>query len=131
MGLAFCLEKTFGIEQIDCWMHKMNNFIDTFNKNISKNYDLFKIWLKFVHKSSAKIPKTNFKFVMEPTILASNTNRMALTYLSQAAVYHNLESVKQWWGTNDPGNKAYLDFQHHHPKVMFIATLSLLISDVC
>lgn len=112
-------------------MHKLNNFVDVFNGKASEQYDLIDIWLKFVAASSSKVPKTNFKFAMDPTVLASNTNRMALTYISQCAVYHNLNAVKQWWTMNDSGNTAYLDFVRGEKKVLFIANLSILLSEVC
>ena len=130
LGSAFCPEKTLGLEIVNCWMHKLNNFIDIFNEKIRKEVRLFQIWLNFVVKSSSKIPKTKFKFVMEPMILGNNTNRMALTYLSQCAVYHNLDSVKQWWQTNEPTSAAFLEFKHEETKVMFIANLSILLSEV-
>ena len=112
-------------------MHKLNNFIDVFNKNTCNKFDLYRIWLTFVDKSSSKIPKTKYRFVMEPTVLPSNANRMALTYLSQCAVFHNIEAVKQYWKENDASNSAFLDFIHVEREVMYIATLSILISEVC
>lgn len=131
LGAAFCPEKTFGIDRVKCWMHKLNRFIDMFNGKASKEYDLIDIWLRFVGASSSKVPQTNFKFAMDPTVLASNTNRMALTYISQCAVYHNLPSVKQWWSMNDASNAAFLDFIRSEKKVLFIANLSILLSEVC
>ena len=111
-------------------MHKLNNFIDVFNEEVADAYEYINIWLKFVTASSSKVPKTNFKFAMDPSVLAANTNRMALTYISQCAVYHNLPSIKQWWNQNDAGNPIYLDFVRSKKKVLFLGNVSILISEV-
>ena len=131
LNAAFCPEKTFGIETVKCWMHKLNNFLGIFNVETGQDFHYFDLWITFSELSSSKIPKTNFKYAMDPTVLATNTNRMALTYLSQCAVYFNLESVKQWWRSNDPGNATFVEFVSKEQDVLFIGNLSILLSEVC
>ena len=112
-------------------MHKLNNWLGIFNHETSEEFHLFDLWINFTELSSSKVPKTKFKFAMDPNVLASNTNRMALTYLSQCSIYFNLESVKQWWRNNEPGNETFVKFISNQQDVLFIGNLSILLSEVC
>ena len=133
INAAFCDGKTRGIKILNCFMHGLSNYLAEMIQYYRDAIPLFKQWEEYCETVLKHVPSTQYKYVMDPTLKSSHTNRFATEYLAMRTVFFNNDVLPQAIQNNAQlrNHEAVTSYNNNASHIKFIAQASIKFTEVC